>query len=178
MINARESILMAIFFGTMFAAGCDNAQKAQSGKAPTSRAENDSVAPMTGPIASDVPAKFELASSKEEKEIPVGQIRPFEIRLKNGSSVSVTSKGQADKKFAVFVSYHWLTEKGEMFIWDNIRSPLPGELKPGQEVTVPVNVGAPKDSGTYILEMDVVQEGVTWFRDKGMKPLHYKITVR
>lgn len=143
-----------------------------------SKKRSENVQPMSAPLASADFQRFEFAYSKQKNEMPHGQSRPYEVRLKNRSTATITSKGQADGKFAIFVSYHWLTEKGEAVIWDNTRSPLPGELKPGEEVSVSINVAAPKNPGTYILEVDVVQEGVTWFRDKGVKPLHYKIAVR
>lgn len=64
------------------------------------------------------------------------------------------------------VGNHWLDDRGSMLVQDDGRSPLP-EMKPGDERPVGVWVTAPARPGRYILELDLVEEGVTWFGDRG-----------
>ena len=51
------------------------------------------------------------------------------------------------------------------------------DLKPGEETEVPLLVAAPKEPGEYILEVDLVQEQVGWFSEKGSPTARAKVTV-
>jgi hypothetical protein len=51
------------------------------------------------------------------------------------------------------------------------------DLKPGEEVELPLLITAPKEPGDYILEVDLVQEQVGWFSDKGSPTARTKVTV-
>jgi uncharacterized membrane protein len=50
-------------------------------------------------------------------------------------------------------------------------------LKPGEEEEVPLLITAPTTAGDYTLEVDVVQEGVTWFSEQGSPTAKTRITV-
>ncbi|MDQ1706845.1 MAG: hypothetical protein QOJ88_56, partial [Pyrinomonadaceae bacterium] len=47
----------------------------------------------------------------------------------------------------------------------------------GEETTVPLTITAPKTPGEYTLEVDLVQEQVAWFHDKGSASARVKIKV-
>jgi hypothetical protein len=49
---------------------------------------------------------------------------------------------------------------------------------PGSEVDLPLKITAPKEKGNYILEFDMVQEQVTFFREKGSTPARVKVNVQ
>jgi hypothetical protein len=54
-----------------------------------------------------------------------------------------------------------------MRVRDDARAGLPNDLKPGDEVELSLMVVAPGRSGTYQLELDMVQEVVAWCQDRG-----------
>jgi hypothetical protein len=60
---------------------------------------------------------------------------------------------------------------------DDGRSVLLYDLNPGEEIDIPLTVTAPVEAGTYVLEIDMVQEGVAWFASKGSKPLRAIVKV-
>src|SRR5262249_2726351 len=62
---------------------------------------------------------------------------------------------------------HWLTAQGEMKQINDTRAELTQDLEPGEEVMLSLTVTAPTEPGDYLLELDVVQEHVAWFKDKG-----------
>ena len=70
---------------------------------------------------------------------------------------------------------HWLDKNGKILILDGRRTFLPDEMKPSEEITVNAKIITPKNPGDYLLEFDLVQEGIGWFKDKGsttlMKPV-------
>jgi hypothetical protein len=61
---------------------------------------------------------------------------------------------------------------------DDGRTPLMQGLKPSETTTVQLWITAPTAPGTYILELDMVKEGVAWFRQKGSKTCRAKVEVR
>lgn len=78
---------------------------------------------------------------------------------------------RSDGPNPVRVSYHWLTPAGEMLEFDGLRSNLPRPIGPGATCRSFVAVRAPSTSGAYVLAIDLVKEGVTWFSEAGM-PWH------
>ena len=60
------------------------------------------------------------------------------------------------------LTYRWLRPDGVVHIADGVRTVLPCPLEPGAEAVVPVTVVAPA-TGAYVLELDLVHEGVRWF---------------
>jgi hypothetical protein len=75
------------------------------------------------------------------------------------------------------LSYHLLREDGRQLQYDGPRSPLPRLVQPGERVEVEAIVQAPTRPGEYILEWDMVQEGVAWFSWKGAAPARTRLTV-
>ncbi|MBI5563945.1 MAG: O-antigen ligase family protein [Chloroflexi bacterium] len=64
----------------------------------------------------------------------------------------------------VSVSYHWLSaDSQDMIILEGVRTGLPYDLTPGERVRVEARVMAPDRPGDYQLQIDLVQEYVTWF---------------
>jgi hypothetical protein len=55
---------------------------------------------------------------------------------------------------------------------------LPADLPAGQEVEVPLQITAPAKPGEYYLQLDMVQELVTWFEEKGSPVLKVKVNVQ
>jgi CelD/BcsL family acetyltransferase involved in cellulose biosynthesis/peptidoglycan/xylan/chitin deacetylase (PgdA/CDA1 family)/ubiquinone/menaquinone biosynthesis C-methylase UbiE len=65
------------------------------------------------------------------------------------------------------VGNHWLDDTGRVVVPDDGRAHLPKPLRPGESVTVPLNITAPDTPGHYVLQADVVVEGVAWFAGRG-----------
>src|SRR5262249_20346383 len=65
----------------------------------------------------------------------------------------------------VQVGLHLLTARAGVRESEYGRAPLPPAtvIPPGAETTARVTVTAPATAGTYVLEVDLVAEGVAWF---------------
>lgn len=87
---------------------------------------------------------------------------------------------RSDGPNPVLVSYHWLDRAGEIVAFDGLRSNLPRPVGPGDACEAFVAVTAPTEPGDYILAIDLVKEGVTWFSEAGMPwhPARIQVTVR
>ena len=85
----------------------------------------------------------------------------------------------ADGRLQVNAGDVWLAPDGETVVNDlDSRAALPHDLKPGEEVELELPVTAPKTAGTYILEIDMVHEGVTFFYEKNSEPRRWQVRVQ
>ena len=60
---------------------------------------------------------------------------------------------------------HWRARDGHYLLWDAARASLPA-LAPGQAATVSAGLPAPTAEGSFVLEWEVVDEGLAWSGDK------------
>jgi hypothetical protein len=75
------------------------------------------------------------------------------------------------------LSYHWINAGGTVRVWEGLRTKLPADLAPGQSVTLQAQVAFPNAESGYTLRWDLVQEGVTWFSGKGVRPFDQAVVV-
>lgn len=57
------------------------------------------------------------------------------------------------------------------------RTDVPQDVAPGQSVTIDAHIALPEEPGNYTLELDLVHEGIAWFKEKGASPLTRWLTV-
>jgi cell division protein FtsN len=100
-----------------------------------------------------------------------GQTSTVDVTVKNLSSSNWPSKPDGRNRFAVHLSYHWLTKNGEAVIFDGLRTLLPHDLEPRESVTLKAMIQAPETPGSYNLEITMVQEQVAWFPERGGEKL-------
>jgi 4-amino-4-deoxy-L-arabinose transferase-like glycosyltransferase len=72
---------------------------------------------------------------------------------------------------------HWLDSSGRLITNDDGRGALPSDLRPGEEAVITFAVNAPLRPGDYLLEIDMLQEGVSWFAFKGSRTLRVPVKV-
>jgi SAM-dependent methyltransferase len=100
----------------------------------------------------------------------VGQAVTVRARVTNVSAHTWPS-GQL-----IRLGNHWW--KGdEPVTWDDGRADLPHDLAPGAAVELDLKVVAPEATGEYQLELDVVQEAVTWWAEVGSTPVRTEVVV-
>ena len=77
----------------------------------------------------------------------------------------------------VSLGNHWLDPRGKVVINDDGRAALLRNLRPGEEAELALVINAPKTPGQYILELDMLQEGVSWFGLLGSPTLQLRVRV-
>ena len=93
--------------------------------------------------------------------------------------VTITNVGTAVwQPGVVNASYHLVTPSGAVFVWDGVRTKLAGPLDKGQGATVLLQVLLPAAAGAYELQIDLVQEGITWFSGQRIAPARIAVTVQ
>ncbi len=88
------------------------------------------------------------------------------VTLTNTGTNTWTNSGNN----AYYLAYHWVNSQGQVVSWNGVWTPFPSSVQPGQTVTVNASINAPSAPGSYKLEWDIVQSGVTWFSVQGVQP--------
>ena len=78
----------------------------------------------------------------------------------------------------ISVANHWLDSNGVAVVPDDGRARLPCDLRPGQSVEVSLDITAPGTAASYLLDVDLVQERICWFAERGSRTGRVLIDVR
>ena len=100
------------------------------------------------------------------------------------STLSVSVKNTGIRTWAaggispVHLSYHWLATDRSVVVWNGARGSLAQDVAPGATAVVVLPLVPPSTTGTYLLRLDLVEEGVTWFSGQGVatSDIPYAIT--
>ena len=76
------------------------------------------------------------------------------------------------------VGNRWLRENGILVNDLDGRAALLEDLAPGSQIELLLPITAPKERGTYILQIDAIQEGVAWFGDRGSEALTVRVNIQ
>jgi hypothetical protein len=110
-------------------------------------------------------ARATFAPQRSHLSARVGESVTVPVVVKNTSQEIFP-----ERKNVLGLSYHLLSDDGKTIQHDNARTPLPSSLRPGQHAQVDLKIEAPAAKGRYQLEIDLVWEGVMWFKDVGNPP--------
>jgi SAM-dependent methyltransferase len=106
-------------------------------------------------------------------QLAVGERADVVVRVRNVSG----GVWYQDLTNQINVANHWLGVDGEVVVHDDGRARLPGRMQAGERADVVLRVRAPSIAGTYLLELDVVQEGTAWFAQHGSTTARWPVRV-
>jgi SAM-dependent methyltransferase len=139
-----------------------------------------------GLLVFQLPSRF---VSREELDVPAfsAQIACLDTQLVASTGQTLMVRAEVENSspapwnhhepFSICLGNHWLAPDGKMWVMDDGRTRLPSGLLPRQRLTVNLQTRAPDSPGIYLLELDVVQEGVAWFKDMGSKTCLIEVNV-
>lgn len=111
-------------------------------------------------LSQDDVAAVRLESTQKNLRLPAGACAHLDVVLRNDSPHALSST----RPRPVYFAYHWLRASSrEMVVFDGQRSPLVPTLPPASSRRYTPSFLTPADSGDYLLQMSLVQEGVRWF---------------
>lgn len=91
------------------------------------------------------------------------------LHVRNTGSLVWTRRG------LVRLGLRWMTSDGRMLSQERVL--LERDVYPGQEVVVGGTIPTPREPGTYLLELDLLQELKTWFAELGSTPVRVAVTL-
>jgi hypothetical protein len=116
-------------------------------------------------------------------ENPPASVRPGErleirFRVRNAGGSTWPARGDAKGAYQVNAGDRWLDSAGARVVNDlDGRTSLAEDLRPGAEAGLSLTATAPREPGDYVLELDMVHEGVTFFRQKGSPTWRTRVRV-
>jgi len=164
---SKRSVLSLFFCGvvifSLFGMGCKKEAAIKEVK------EGKSVAEPASNLF-----KAQITADSVPQSAKAGATINIPVKVKNLSD----STWPAKTANPVRLAYHWFDKAGNKVVWDSNRSILPKDLPPGQEIPLTVKVEMQKKKGEYVLEIDMVQEKVAWFKNKGSQTLRFDMVVK
>ena len=108
--------------------------------------------------------------------IPAGSIFRVSVNaLNDGNSLWLSKFPTPEPIGAVYLGSRWLQDDNES--WISERAILPSDVSPGQNTTIEMEISAPLFPGYYVLELDLVNEGITWFGQQCVETIRQNITI-
>ncbi len=129
---------------------------------------------LAAPVAASDPAAsegLEVLRQELPPRVETGQSFTVGLRVVNRGTWTW------DPAAAFHLGAHWLTPAGDVVRWDGPRTDLPRAVPPGTVVTVAARVEAPAEPGSYLLEWDVVHEGVAWLSEHAVSLPRFPVEV-
>jgi len=120
------------------------------------------------PVPLPEPAfRARIALREPPRPAPPGTEVPLRVLVRNTSPLVWPGTPGPDLPGTISLGNHWLIPAGGIAVQDDGRVALPRDLSPGEEIELTLPVRAPEQPGDWLLELDLVQEAVTWFAARG-----------
>jgi len=119
----------------------------------------------------------EISMPDPPNRLHPGQQIEVEITVRNMSHTIWPAGDRSLSPLRVTIGNHWLDLNGQTIVNDDGRGPLNSDLHPGETRKFTLTINAPRRTGECLLEIDLLQEGVSWFGLKGSKTWRSKVTI-
>jgi hypothetical protein len=102
----------------------------------------------------------------------------LDVLVRNTGGAEWPAVGDApDGRNAVRLRDRWLKADGSVLTDSDAAARIPFDMEPGDTAGLALDVRAPNEPSEYVLELDVVQEGVGWFGSRGSQTFRVKVNV-
>lgn len=108
-------------------------------------------------------AELAVEGAEEGLVLPAGRPTTLRVRVRNGGRGAWPGRPGLRE---LSLGNHWLDAQKRLVQLDDGRTPLGRDVEPGVAVELPLQVIPPRAPGQYVLELDLVQEGVAWFAQR------------
>ena len=120
----------------------------------------------------DYDYRAEVVALDAPARMRAGERAVLRFRVRNAGGFAWPARGDEHGMYQVNLGDRWLDPVTGRVVNDlDGRTALAADLPPGGEAELRLPVGAPKEPGDYVLEIDMIHEAVTFFREKGSEPL-------
>lgn len=134
-------------------------------------------APRPAARLADADFRAELRAVEIPARVAAKSRAEIRVAVRNAGGAVWLARERGLSPFQLSAGNHWLDASGNVVAGDDGRGALPRDLGPGEEAEITFAVNAPRLPGDYLLEIDVLQEGVSWFALKGSLTLRVPVRV-
>jgi len=111
----------------------------------------------------------------EHGPVEAGAAYEAVVEVENAGSAPWRTRGDED---GLFLSYHWLDQRGNPIVWDGERTPLARVVEPGETLRQAIRVRGPIPPGSYRFAVDLVEEHRFWVAELGNEPWQEEVDVQ
>jgi hypothetical protein len=112
--------------------------------------------------------------SVEHGAIEAGALHVARVVVDNAGTAPWRTRGGES---GLFLSYHWLDERGNAIVWDGGRTPLVRVVEPGTTLEQEMRIQGPIPPGRYRLAVDLVEEHRFWVAELGEPAFEEEVDV-
>ncbi|MGH9871899.1 MAG: methyltransferase domain-containing protein [Pyrinomonadaceae bacterium] len=120
-------------------------------------------------------AEFTL-SGPPPPRVAAGSTFNFALTIRNAGDTLWLS-GQTVRAGVVTPAIRIITQTGEIVTELHGQPMLPRSVAPGQILALNFKLAAPAEPGSYLVKVDLVDQHVCWFEERGSRPLVFSIKV-
>jgi len=102
--------------------------------------------------------------SVEHGTFEAGALHAVVVEVENAGTAPWRTRGPED---GLFLSYHWLDDRGNPIVWDGHRTPLERVVDRGEALRQKAHIRGPILPGAYRLAVDLVEEHRFWVAELG-----------
>ncbi|MBI2325517.1 MAG: class I SAM-dependent methyltransferase [Chloroflexi bacterium] len=124
-------------------------------------------------VARELVLRVDLEPHRSDLDAAPGETVPLAVRVRNRSNVPLE---WSDSPHGL--SYHVLRADGTAERYENARTWFIPPLAEGAQRDMALSVIAPERPGEYVVEVDVVWEGICWLRERGAAVARVSLSVR
>lgn len=147
--------------------------------------DNQAVAPTAASSTTATPGgrrkpsvpdyRVEWIDDRFPNRLTVGQVVSATITVRNAGALTWEWGGERPFRFG----YRYFRNRRLLALGPDkdIRTDVPSSVTPGAELTLDVRLALPDQPGNYTLELDLVHEGVSWFKEQGSPVLTRWLTI-
>ena len=110
----------------------------------------------------------------EHEPVEAGTLVTARAEVENAGTAPWRTRGHED---GLFLSYHWLDDRGNPIVWDGRRTALERMVAPGETLRQTLAIRAPIPPGRYRLAVDLVEEHRFWLAELGNEPFAKTVDV-
>jgi hypothetical protein len=118
-----------------------------------------------------------LSCANVPAAIVAGGRDKLDVLVRNTGGAEWPAVGDAEGRNAVRLRDRWLKTDGTVLTDEDASARIPFDMEPGDTAGLALNVSGPDEPGEYVLELDVVQEGVARFGARGSQTLRANVKV-
>ena len=181
MLTYRTILLSAVIGCLVLFAGC-KPKESPTNSSPTPAATRTPAQQETaGPLPTSG-FRAQVSAPDPPERLRTGQVAIITVKVKNTSDVIWYPRGgvttdRTDNRFYIAAGNRWLDKDGKLTSETEGHNGIPKDLKPGEEMEMTLQITAPKQPGEWAMQLDMVQEGVAWFSEKGSPVTNIKVQV-
>jgi len=117
--------------------------------------------------------KGDIIVKKNFSTIETYSTKDLFVEIKNESNIDWINFNE----HRISISYHWLNQNNNIVDYNGVRTNLPEAILSNSTISLNMAVVSPDKAGNYVLELDMIQEGITWFSKKDNKTVKIPIVV-